>query len=135
MAEETPTVESTEDDWVVGAVNQIVDTVDKVRTKGTDNAVLAVRGLVFGLVAMVFLTAALIFTVAILVRLADAYLPIGAGVGDATWAAYLFIGGLISVLGFGLWASRKNEGMSRVWIAVIVDVIVIVVVISYAVFS
>jgi hypothetical protein len=132
MAEETRT---TQDDWIVGATDTIIGYVDKARTVGTDNAVRALRGIVFGLVALVFGIAAVIFTVVLSVRMADAYLPIGAGVGDATWAAHLFIGGLFSVLGLGLWASRKTTTMRNFGIAAVVDLVAIVVIACYAVFS
>ena len=87
----------------------------------------------FGLVAVVFGFAALILTVVILVRIADAYLPIGAGVGDATWAAHLLIGGLLSVLGFGLWLSRKKEGFARVWMAVVLDGLILIAIVCYGI--
>ena len=135
MTQETTSDAPVEQDWVNRAVDSIVDVVDKARTKGTENAIVAVRGIVFGLVASVFALAAVVFMIVILVRLADAYLPIGAGVGDATWAAYLFIGGLFSILGFGMWASRKTEGMSRVALAGVLDLVIIVVIVCYAVFS
>ncbi len=135
MTQETTSDATAEPDWVSNAVDSIVDVVDKARTKGTENAIVAARGVVFGLVASVFALAALVFVVVILVRMADAYLPIGAGVGDATWAAYLFIGGLFSILGFGMWASRKTEGMSRVALAGVLDLVIVVVIVCYAVFS
>jgi hypothetical protein len=132
MAEENPTAQ---DDWIVGATDTIIGYVDKARTLGTDNAVRALRGIVFGLVAMVFGIAAIIFSVVLAVRMADAYLPIGNGVGDATWAAHLFIGGILSTLGLGLWASRKTTTMRNFWIAFVVDVLAIVIIGCYAIFS
>lgn len=132
MAEETPT---TQEDWIANATNQIIDVIDKAKVKGTDNAVLVVRGIVFGLVGIVFGVAALVFTVVVMVRLADAYLPIGAGVGDATWAAHLFIGTLLAVLGFGLWGCRKGEGVTRLWMALIVNAIIVVVIVCYGIFA
>lgn len=132
MAEETPTAQ---DDWIVGATDSIIGYVDKARRMGTDNAVMALRAIVFGLVALVFGVAALIFTVVLLVRLADAYLPIGNGVGDATWAAHLLIGGLLSILGFGLWASRKTTSKRNVVIAGVIDIVIVVVIACYAIFS
>ena len=130
MAEETST---TKDDWVANAADSIIDVIDRAKSIGTDNAVRALRGIVFGLVAFVFVITALIFTVVILVRLADAYLPIGAGVGDATWAAHLFIGTLLALVGFGLWGSRKTENLRRLGLALGVDAVIIVVIVSYAV--
>jgi hypothetical protein len=130
MAEESPT---DQDDWVANAANSIIDVVDRVKTGGTENAVRAIRALVFGLVAVVFGITAIIFFVAITVRLADAYLPIGAGVGDATWAAHLFIGGLLTTVGFGLWGSRKTDNLRRVGLALGIDALIIVVIVGYAV--
>ena len=130
MAEESPTVQ---DDWVANAADSIIGVVDRVKAVGTDNAVRALRGLVFGLVALVFGVVAIIFFVAIMVRLADAYLPIGAGVGDATWAAHLFIGGLLTVIGFGLWGSRKTDNLRRLGLALGIDALLIVVIVGYAV--
>ncbi|MEZ5246821.1 MAG: hypothetical protein R2707_17130 [Acidimicrobiales bacterium] len=132
MADETRTAQ---DDWIVGATDTIIGYVDRARSVGTDNAVRALRGIVFGLVAMVFGVAAVIFTVVLAVRMADAYLPIGAGVGDATWAAHLFIGGLLSTLGLGLWASRKTTTTRNFTIAAVVDLLAIVVIACYAIFS
>ena len=132
MADDTPTGQ---DDWIAGATDSIVGYIDKVRTLGTDNAVMALRAIVFGLVALVFGIAAIIFSVVLLVRMADAYLPIGAGVGDATWAAHLLIGGLLAILGFGFWASRKTTGWRNVVIAAVVDLLIVVVIGCYAGFS
>ena len=132
MAEDTPTANN---DWIVTATDSIIGYIDKARTLGTDNAVRALRGIVFGLVAMVFGLAVLIFAVVLMVRMADAYLPIGNGVGDATWAAHLFIGGLLAILGFGFWANRKIPGKTNVVIAGVVDIVIIVVIACYALFS
>ena len=120
-------------DWISGVVDIIVNAIAKTRTYGTENAIRAVRALVYGLVALVFIAAALILIIIIAVRLADAYLPIGAGVGDATWAAHLLIGGLLAILGSGFWFNRKSEGMRWVNLALILDVGIIVVIICYGI--
>ncbi|MFT5202566.1 MAG: intracellular septation protein A [Candidatus Aldehydirespiratoraceae bacterium] len=132
MAQET---KSATDDWVDSAADSILNVIDTARTKGTDNVVRLARGIVFGLVAAVLLIAALIMSVAVLVRMLDAYLPIGDGVGDATWAAYLFLGVLLSVLGFGLWGVRKTDNMLRLQLAGVIDVVIVVVVGCYAAFG
>ena len=72
--------------------DKVIDTVDRVKEKTTDNAVLALRAIVFGIVVSVLAIAVLLLSVIMLVRFADAYLPIGSGVGDATWAAHGFVG-------------------------------------------
>ena len=130
MNDETSPVEN---DWISGVVDSIVDNVDKVRTHGTENAIRVVRAIVYGLVALVFTTAALTLLIIIGVRLADAYLPIGSGVGDATWAAHLFIGGLLAILGFGFWLNRKIDGMRWVNSALILDGLIIVAIVCYGI--
>lgn len=130
MGDDTSTAQA---DWITGAADTIIDSVDRARSLGTENVVRVLRALVFGLVAMVFGLAAVIFTVVLVVRMADAYLPIGAGVGDATWAAHLFIGSLLCILGFGLWASRKTASMRNFWLAVAVDFVIVVVLVAYGV--
>ena len=118
------------DDLPAQAADWIVDKVDTVKQATTDKAVITVRVLVYGLVVVVLASAALVLLTAILVRMADAYLPIGDGVGDATWAAHLFIGLLLTVIGLGAWASRKGEGAPKPLIAALVlDVTMVVVVI------
>ena len=130
MASETTPAEN---DWISGVVDAIVDNIDKVRTHGTENAIRAVRAVVYGLVGLVFVIAALTLLIIIGVRLADAYLPIGAGVGDATWAAHLFIGSLLAVLGFGFWFNRKTDGLRWVNLALILDALIIVVIVCYGI--
>jgi len=122
------------DDWPEQAADKVVDIVDKVKGYTTDNALLVIRGVVYGLVALVLGTIALILTVAIMVRLADAYLPIGSGVGDATWSAHLFIGSLLTILGLGAWGSRSGEGSPRkLLLAGAIDLVIITSVVVVAV--
>lgn len=118
------------DDLPAQAADWVVDKVDAVKRVTTDNAIVAIRAIVYGLVVAVLGAAALILLVAVLVRMADAYLPIGDGVGDATWAAHLFIGSLLTVLGLGAWASRRGEGTPKpLVLAVLLDAAIIIVVV------
>ena len=131
MAEQTTT---NSEDWVDGAVDTIVDVVGKAREYGTENVIRLVRAIVYGLVALVFGVAAITLVVTLVVRIADAYLPIGAGVGDASWAAHLLIGTLLAILGFGLWSSRKNEsGLRWTWFALVIDGLIVVAIVCYGI--
>ena len=128
------TEQHTEPDWAVKQTDRVIDLVDKAKGLTTDKAVLVLRALVFGLVIIVLGLAALIMTVTIAVRMADAYLPIGAGVGDATWAAHLFVGGLLSILGIGAWLSRRKSSKPLA-VAGIIDLVIVVVIVCYGIFS
>ncbi len=94
------------DDWPRRMTESIVDVVDTVRTRTTEPAIMVARGLVYGIVIAVLAAAASILVVTVAVRLADAYLPIGSGVGSATWAAHLLWGLVFSGLGLFAWSRR-----------------------------
>lgn len=118
------------DDLPAQAADWIVDKVDTVKRATTDNAVITVRAVVYGLVVAALALTALVMVLITLVRVTDAYLPIGSGVGDATWAAYLFLGSLLTILGLGAWASRGGtESPTPLIGAAVVDVTIVVVII------
>jgi len=122
------------DDLPIQAADKVVELVDSVKTKTTDNAVVAVRAVVYGLVVAVLGIMVLTLLIVVAVRLADAYLPIGSGVGDATWAAHLFVGTLVTILGLGAWASRRGTGKpTPLIIAAVVDVLIVLGVVIYGI--
>ena len=120
------------DDWPATVADKIVDVVDAVRVQTTDRAVFVLRAVVYCLVAAVAAVAAVVLLAIVAVRLADAYLPIGAGVGSATWAAHGFIGLLVSVIGLGAWRARAGSARP-VYVALIIDALIIVGVVLYGV--
>ena len=92
--------EKSEPDWAVLLVNRVVDVVQRIRAVSTQPAVAVSRGIVYGLVAMVCLIAALVLVGLGLFRLADLALP------GESWAAHLCAGGLFCLLGRLLWSRR-----------------------------
>ena len=120
------------DDWPSTVADRIVELVDAVRTRTTDRVVLLVRAAVYCLVATVAATAVVVLLTVTAVRLADAYLPIGAGVGSATWAAHGFIGMMLTILGFGAWRARSGSA-TPVYVALILNALVVVAVVFYGV--
>ncbi len=130
--QDQPSIRIVGEDWPAGLADRIVNFVEAVRSNTTDRVVWAARMAVYGLVAMVATVAVLILVTIALVRIADAYLPIGAGVGSATWAAHGFIGLLITVLAFGVWLARSGSARP-VAVALIVDAALIIAVVFYGV--
>ena len=119
-------------DWSDEKAGQLVDLIDTVKGRTTDNMVMMARTLVYGLVISALAIASVIILIIVLIRMADAYLPIGSGVGDAVWAAHAFIGGLISVLGLGAWLSRRGEGSPKpLLMAAAVDGLIILAIVVY----
>lgn len=121
-------------DWPANAADKVVETVDLIRDKTTGNVVLVVRALVYGLLAAVFGIILLVLLVIVAVRLSDAYLPIGAGVGSATWAAHGFVGLLVTVMGLGAWWARTSS-VKPLYGAAIVDAVIVVAIVSYGVIA
>lgn len=116
--------------WPGEAADRVVQIVGAVKDKTTGNVVLAVRAVVYGLVALAGAGGLLILLTVAAVRLADAYLPIGAGVGSATWAAHLFVGIMLVVVGAGLWKARGGSA-KPVYAALIVDAAILIGIVFY----
>lgn len=116
--------------WPAEAADRIVKLVGAARDKTTGNVVLAVRAVVYGSVALAGAAGLLILLTIAAVRLADAYLPIGGGVGSATWAAHLFVGVVLAVIGTGLWKARSGSA-KPVYAALIVDAAILIAVVFY----
>jgi hypothetical protein len=92
-------------DWPAQVTTQIVRVVDQVKAKTTRPATLAVRGLVYGLVAafLGIVIAVLLFIG--LFRAVDVLRNLI--VEDAVWLTYLAVGVLFTAVGAILFASRK----------------------------
>jgi hypothetical protein len=95
------------DEWPAEAADTIVRWVDAVRSKTTGPALTVARAVVYGLLAALLGSAALVVGVVLMVRVLDAYLP-NDWVGEQhVWVVYLGLGLLFSVVGLFLW-SRRN---------------------------
>lgn len=120
------------DDWPSTVTDKIVSVISQIRSHTTDNVVRVARAAVYGLVALVVGVCLLVLLAIIAVRLADAYLPIGSGVGSATWAAHGFIGLLISIMGLSAWQARARSN-KPLWMGMIINAALIIAVIFYGV--
>jgi hypothetical protein len=98
-------VEGQGGDWPAQITDQIVRVVDQVKSKTTRPATLVVRGLVYGLVASLLgITIAVLLFIG-LFRLVDRVRNLV--VEDSVWLTYLVLGGLFTLAGALLFASRK----------------------------
>ena len=93
-------------DWAVQAADTIESVVGTLRDKTTVPLQTAAKAIVYGIVAAVAGTAALILLVAMAVRFLDAYLP-SRRIGDHhIWFAYLVVGSASTIGGLFLWRKR-----------------------------
>ncbi|MDE0267656.1 MAG: hypothetical protein OXI96_01270 [Acidimicrobiaceae bacterium] len=119
------------EDWPAIVADKIVTTVGTIRSHTIDNLSLIVRSMVYGLVAISAFMALLVLSIVAAVRLADAHLPIGDGIGSATWTAHAFIGALVTILGLGTWKARTSTARP-IFVAIAIDFVLILSVMSYA---
>jgi hypothetical protein len=85
------------DDWAVQTADTIERLVETVRSNTSDRLVSVTRLVVFGLVAAILGTAALVLFAIFAVRILDSYLPGG------VWATHLLLGGVFTLIGLLLW--------------------------------
>ena len=99
-------------DWPAQVTDLIVNLVDSVKDKTSGPATSAARGLVYGTLAAIVGTAALVVFIILLVRAFDVLAQVlldAAGLekrGRSTWIAHLLTGLLFT--GAGAWLWRKG---------------------------
>ena len=131
---ERPALSLGSDDWPASLADRIVGIVDAVRVQTTDRVVFLLRAVVYCLVAAVAAIAIIVLITVAAIRLADAYLPIGSGVGSATWAAHGFVGLLVSIVGLGAWRARAGSA-KPLYAALVLDAVILVGVVFYGVLA
>lgn len=95
------------EDWPERTAERVTRILGKVR-KATDRPTANVaRRLVYGSIAAVAATAAVILLIISGIRLLDAYLP------AEVWAAYTILGGFFTALGLWIWAKRPARVASK----------------------
>ena len=90
--------------WPAHAADKVEQVVSAVRDKTTGPALVAVRGLVYGLLAAILGITALVLVSIALVRLLDVYIP------GNTWKAHVIVGGVFTLSGMFLWRKRRARG-------------------------
>jgi hypothetical protein len=93
-----------DDDWTVQAADTIDRVVTTIRSKTSDPLVGVARWVVFGLLALVVGTMALVLFAIAAVRVLAVYLPVG---DNRVWAAQLIIGGIFVLAGLLLFRSAR----------------------------
>src|SRR4051794_30392602 len=97
-----PAAPAPSEDWPAKAADQIVNLVDQIRDKTTGPAIKAARAMVFGFLATMLGTAALVLFIVGLVRFVNVYAPGG------VWVAHGIVGLLFVGTGLFLWAKRQR---------------------------
>jgi hypothetical protein len=96
--------------WATDVTDKIVDVVGKVRDNTTNRAIDVVRGVVFGLLALVAGLAAVPLLVIFVVRASQQVLAKWVfDEGRAVWVTYMGLGMLLIVAGFFAMSKRFTD--------------------------
>lgn len=100
----------TDPNWANDITDQITQVVGKVRDKTTNNAIVAVRAVVYGLLAFFLAIALIILLLIFLTRGLQSLLNLMMGWDTAVYVSYFIVGGLLTLA--GLFAMTKRSGAS-----------------------
>ncbi len=90
-------------DWAADTADRIDHVVAVIRSKTSDRLVGVARLVVYGLLAAVMGTMALILLLIAAIRFLDAYIPRG------VWIPYMALGAIFVVAGLFLWSKRTAK--------------------------
>jgi len=97
MADVNTTPARNSDDWAVQTADTIERLIETVRSNTSDRLVSVARLIVFGLLAAILGTIALVLFCIWWIRMLDSYIPGG------VWVVYLIHGAIFTALGLFLW--------------------------------
>ena len=97
----------TDPNWAPDLANQITNLVGTVRDKTTNNAVKAVRAVVFGLLGMFLGLVALVLLLIIATRGLQALLSLALNWDRSVYLSYFILGGILTLGGLLLMAKRS----------------------------
>jgi hypothetical protein len=98
----------TDPNWATEVTAQITTLVGNVREKTTDNAVKAVRGLVFAMIGLVLGLVAVVLLLIITTRALQSLLDIWLAWDKSVWLSYFVVGGILTVAGLFLMSRRQR---------------------------
>ena len=98
----------TDPNWATDVTEQITTLVGNVRDKTADKAVVAVKGLVFGMIGLFLGLVALILVLIIATRGMQSLLDIWVSWDKAVWISYFLVGGILTIAGLFLMSRRQS---------------------------
>ena len=97
----------TDPNWASETTDTLVTYIDLVRSKTTQNVVYAARAVVFGLIAVIVGTFALVILFVMLMRGLQALLELATTWERAVYLSYLIVGTVFTIAGIVLFKKRN----------------------------
>ncbi len=94
--------------WATDLTDQITTFVGNVREKTTNNAIKAVRGVVFGLLGLFLGLVAMVLLLIIATRGLQSFLDIWLEWDKSVYVSYFLVGGILTVAGLLLMSKRQS---------------------------
>lgn len=98
----------TDPNWAPDLANQITTLVGTVRDKTTDNAVKAVRAVVFGLLGLFLGLVAFVLLIIVATRALQSLISLAVDWDQAVYISYLLVGGILTLGGMLLMGKRAS---------------------------
>jgi hypothetical protein len=96
----------TDPNWANDVTDQITTLVGNVRDKTTHNAIKVVRGVVFGLLALILGLVLVVLLLIVVTRGLQSFLDIFMAWDKAVYLSYFIVGGILALLGAFLMTKR-----------------------------
>ena len=96
----------TDENWASDVTEQITGFVGNIRDKATNNAVKAVRGVVFGLLAFLLVPVVIALVLITLTRGLQSLFDIWFEWDKAVYTSYFVLGGILTLVGLLLMSKR-----------------------------
>ena len=97
----------TDPNWASETTDTLVSYIDLVRSKTTQNVVYAARAVVFGLIAVIVGSFALVILFVMLMRGLQALLELATTWERAVYLSYLIVGSVFTIAGIVLFKKRN----------------------------
>jgi hypothetical protein len=97
----------TDPNWASDTTDRLVTFIDTVRSQTTNKVVYAARGVVFGLIALIVGTFALILAFIIIIRALETLLDVFTTWERAVYLSYFILGGALCIVGMVLFKKRN----------------------------
>ena len=98
----------TDPNWATEVTDQITTLVGNVRDKTTNNAIKIVRGVVFGLMALILGVAAIVLFIILSTRALQSLLDIFFEWDKSVYLSYFILGGIFTIAGWFLMSKRHS---------------------------
>ena len=98
----------TDPNWATDVTAQLTTLVGNVRAKTTDNAVKAVRGVVFAMIGLFLGLVAIVLLLVIVTRALQSLLDIWFEWDKSVWISYFIVGGILTIGGLLLMSRRQT---------------------------